>query len=248
LKNIDGNNLAPLIQNTNENYNDRIIYNHWQGRTSLRTQKFRLDDEDRLYNMINDPQQSRDIGNQFPKIRDSLVQAKERWLLKYPPLTNATDDRPFTLGHPEFGFTQLPARDGIPHGQIKRSNRYPNNTFFTNWTNAKDSITWDVDVLQKGTYEATLYYTLPQGDTGVTIHLNQGTNLLSKTINQENNPPLKGMENDRVERMESYVKEFKPLVLGNINLDAGRQLIVLKASDIKNKCPEIRLLQFERKD
>ena len=28
--------------------------------------------------------------------------------------------QPFTVGHPDFNFTQLPARDGIAHGNIIR--------------------------------------------------------------------------------------------------------------------------------
>jgi hypothetical protein len=153
------------------------------------------------------------------------------------------------LGHPNFKITQIPARDGIPHGSIKRSNIHPNNTFFTNWITEKDSISWNVDVLKEGNYNVTVYYTLPQDAQGTILHLQQGKNILSKRITLSHDPPLKGMENDRVPRMESYVKQFIPLTLGNITLDKGRQPLVLKATDLKNdKGPDIRLLLFERQD
>ena len=37
-------------------------------------------------------------------------------------------------------FTQIPARDGTAHGNIKRSNMWPNCSYFTNWTSLDDSI------------------------------------------------------------------------------------------------------------
>jgi len=95
-------------------------------------------------------------------------------------MTSETDDRAITLGHPDFEYTQIPARDGIPYGNIKRSNRYPNNTFFTNWKSVKDSITWDIDVLEDGKFEVEIYYTLAVWKTTVT----QEWNLMSKILNQ----------------------------------------------------------------
>ncbi|UWX53864.1 arylsulfatase [Maribacter litopenaei] len=178
----DGVNLAPWVFEPKSAFKDRIIYNHWAGRTSLRTQRYRLDDENRLYDMVNDPKQKEDISEKHSKIRDSLVQEKFTWLAQYPPITKETDNRPFTLGHPDFTFTQLPARDGIPSGQIQRSNRFPNNTFFTNWTQTKDSIYWDVETLKKGKYQVTLYYTLPEGNAGAEISLKQDNNILTTTI------------------------------------------------------------------
>ncbi|TLF44437.1 arylsulfatase [Maribacter aurantiacus] len=242
----DGINLAPWIFEPNSDYKDRIIYNHWAGRTSLRTQQYRLDDENRLYDMVSDPEQKLDIAQKLPKIRDSLLQEKLKWLSKYPPLTKETDDRPFTLGHPNFKFTQLPARDAMATGDIERSNRFPNNTFFTNWTQTKDSIYWDVETLKKGSYQVTLYYTIPEGNSGAEILLQQGRNTLRTTISEVYDPPLKGMENDRVARMESYVKDFKPLNMGVMELNAGRMPLVLKLDRIKSTGPDVRLLQFER--
>ncbi|RRQ48038.1 N-acetylgalactosamine 6-sulfate sulfatase [Maribacter algicola] len=242
----DGVNLAPWIFEPNSAYKDRIIYNHWAGRTSLRSQKYRLDDENRLYDMVNDPGQKLDIAEKLPKIQDSLLQEKLKWLSKYPPLTKETDDRPFTLGHPNFKFTQLPARDAMATGEIERSNRFPNNTFFTNWTQIKDSIYWDIETLKKGKYQVTLYYTLPEGNEGTEILLQQGKKTLKTTISEVYDPPLKGMENDRVARMESYVKDFKPLNLGVLELDAGRMPLVLKLDRIKSTGPDVRLLHFER--
>ena len=76
---------------------------------------YRLDNENRLYDIENDRGQQTDIANKLPILRDSLVKAKTEWLEEVDPKTVETDDRPFTLGHPSYLFTQIPSRDGIPH-------------------------------------------------------------------------------------------------------------------------------------
>lgn len=244
---IDGKNLAPLILEENVAWNDRFIFNHWNGKTSVRTQEFRLDHEGKLYNMQQDRGQTNDISELVPKIADSLHSVKKNWLTEIVPTTRETDDRAFTLGHPDHDFTQIPARDGIAHGAIKRSNRHPNNTFFTNWKSVKDSITWDVDVLADGEFEVTLFYTMKPENAGVAVQLSHGNSLLLTRINEPHDPPLTGMENDRDPRIESYVKDFKTKILGNIRLQKGRNPLILKSPYLDGQGGiDVRLLMFRK--
>lgn len=246
-KPIDGKDLTPLLFDENPEWEDRLIYNHWNGKTSLRTQKYRLDAEDLLYDIQNDRGQKRDISARYPQLRDSLVQAKKVWLSEVKPQTAETDIRPFTLGHPSYLFTQLPARDGTPHGKIERSNRYPNDSFFTNWSSANDSITWDVEVLAGGHFEVNLYYTASDENLGSIVELSLGKSKIAKKITDVNNPPLKGMENDRVPRKESYVKDFKPMDMGTMVLRKGKGALTLKALKVNgSEVAEVRLLLFRR--
>lgn len=75
-------------------------------------------------------------------------------------------------------------------------------------------------MLADGDFEVT--YTCPEKDFASTFELSFGSNKLTWKITKAHNPPLKGMEYDRVERMESYVKDFKPLTVGVIHLDKGK--------------------------
>ena len=77
----------------------------------------------------------------------------------------------FPVGYPGSPHTELPARDGMPHGEIERNAKAPNCSHFTHWTTTDDSITWTVDVLSAGTYEAVLWYTCPVADAGATVRL-----------------------------------------------------------------------------
>ena len=56
-----------------------------------------------------------------------------------------------------------------------------------------------------------------------------------------------GMENDRVLRTQSYVKDFKRITFGTINLNEGKGILTLKALDIPgSQAMDFRLLMFKR--
>ena len=248
-KPIDGKNLSPLIFSKNTKWKERFVYNHWSGKTSVRSQRYRLDTDDRLYDMVDDIGQTSDVSDKFPDIADSLKKAKTNWLTAIPPSKKTDEERPLTLGHPDYMYTQIPARDGIPHGNIERSNRHPNDTFFTNWKNVNDSITWNVAVLADGVFEVQLYYTCKAENVGAALQLTHGNNQLTTTITEAHDPPLKGMENDRDPRIESYVKDFKPMTMGEIKLEKGKGQLTLKAVNISGKeAVDVRLLLFKRKE
>ena len=56
-----------------------------------------------------------------------------------------------------------------------------------------------------------------------------------------------GMEHDRFERGESYVKDFRPMKMGRINLEKGSGELALVATDIPGKeVMDFRMLLFHR--
>jgi hypothetical protein len=213
----------------------------------VRSQLYRLDDQGKLFDMVHDPGQYHDITTQEPVIAKELRNAAEKWKREVLSELPKEDDRPFPFGHPGTKYTQIPARDGVAHGNIKRSNQYPNCSFFTNWTRVDDKITWDVDVVADGNFEVVLYYTCPKKDIGSTFELSLSENKLTGKITEAHDPPLRGMEHDRVERVESYVKDFKPLKLGTMHLVKGRGQLILQALDIPgSQVMDFRLMMFKR--
>jgi len=157
------------------------------------------------------------------------------------------ETRPFYLGHSALKYTQIPARDGKAHGQIKRSNRFPNCSFFTNWISLEDSITWKVEVPEEGSFKVMLYYTCPEGDVGSTFQLLVGDSRLQTKITEAFDPPLRGMDEDLTPRMESYVKDWKEMDMGTIDLIEGTFNMSLKALDMPGKSVmDFRLFLFER--
>ena len=246
-KSLDGISLKPLLLGTDNDWKERLVFNHWRGRTSVRSQQYRLDNNNKLFDMVNDPGQYKDISQQQPEITEKLKQAKDEWENEVLSELPEDDTRSFPIGHPDYEFTQIPARDGIPYGNIQRSNHFPNCSFFSNWISKDDKITWDVEVLADGDFKVVLYYTCPKEDIGSTFELSFGSSKLTGGITQAHNPPLRGMENDHVNRQESYIKDFKPLNLGTIHLNKGKGKLTLKALDIPgSQVMDFRLMMFKR--
>lgn len=238
-KPLDGKSVAPLLLGTAKDWPDRTIVNHWNNKVSARTQQYRLDDTGKLFDMIADPGQHRDVSQAHPDMTAKLAAVVKKW--RDDVLTDFKrgngDDRPFTVGYREFRIATLPARDGVPHGNVKRSAQAPNCSFFTNWTAGKDdAITWDVEVATAGRYEAVVYYTCAAENVGATIELSLNSSRLPFKVVAAHDPPLRGKEHDRVSRgSESFVKDFQPLLLGEMNLVAGRGQLTLKALDVPGK-------------
>jgi hypothetical protein len=127
-------------------------------------------------------------------------------------------------------LTNLPARDGVPHGNVRRSATAPNCSFFQNWTSTQDRITWDVEVATAGKYEVEVLYTCPPANVGSVVEISLNDARTQATIAEAHDPPLMGAEHDRVPRRgESYVKDFKTLKMGVIELKTGRGELVLRA-------------------
>ena len=172
----------------------------------------------------------------------------DQWSKEHlPGVTAKTDDRPFVIGHPEFRFSQIPARDGIPHGEIKRSNKFPNDSFFGNWVNLEDSITWKTEVAAPGKFKVEIYYTCPPEDVGSTIELSFGEAKLRGKITKGHDSPLLGADKDRSPRMESYTKDFIPMTLGVIELPTGPGTLQLKALEKPGRqVMDFRLMMLTR--
>ena len=159
------------------------------------------------------------------------------------------DDRPFYIGYRGSRYTQIPARDGMGHGNIIRSNRFPNCSFYTNWLSVEDKITWEVEVQEAGNFEVTLYYTCPQEDIGSEFQLAFNESSIRGIISEAHDPPLIGMKEDRVERHNSYVKDWKTLKLPVMHLEPATGQLTLQALNIPgSQVMDFRLLMFERID
>ncbi|MCH2123260.1 MAG: arylsulfatase [Pirellulaceae bacterium] len=253
-KPLDGISLKPLLAGQAKKWPDRMIYSHWRDRVSLRTQRFRMDHEGHLYDMRTDPGQRQDVAAEHPTVTAELQRAKLAWSksllpeLKQPP-------RPFLIGHRTFKFTQMPARDGAASGNIQRSNRFPNCSYFRNWTQLEDTIRWNVEVAESGTYDIELYYACPAKDIGSTVELSLKMNnprvsrdpTVRGKVVVAHDPPVIGASQDRTPRQESYEKDFKALKLGQMTLAEGTGKLVLRALEKpESQVMEVRLIMFTR--
>ena len=246
---MDGVSLKPLLFGDAKNWPERLYINHFNGKTSVRSQRFRLGLKGGLFDMNNDPGQRVDVRSKFPKVYRKLTAAGEKFDKEVVgELPEGKDERPFTIGHPELTFTQLPARDAIATGDIKRSGRAPNCSFYTHWVNKEDTISWNAEVQIEGDYQAQVYYTCAEEDLGTVLELRCGESAITKKVTVANDPPLVGKDADRSpRRSESFMKDFIPLDLGVIHLKKGKSPLVLSALKIPGKQSiEMRLILLNR--
>ncbi|MEQ2007965.1 MAG: arylsulfatase [Limisphaerales bacterium] len=246
-KPLDGQNLSNLLVGAQRRgWPDRTIFSHWNGNVSARSQQYRFSNTGELFDMAADPGQAKNIAADKPEVAAKFAAAVTDWRKDVlgrvaAPVPNAKgktkggglppDDRPYPVGYPEFPMTPLPARDGVAHGDIKRSAGAPNSSYFVNWKSATDSMTWDIAVNTTGSYDVTILYTA--AEAGAVVELSFNGSKLAGKVAPAWNPPLYTNQ-DTIPRpaAESRMKEFRPLHLGTIKLESGRGALTLRALDI----------------
>ncbi len=246
-KPLDGISLLPLLKGEKGIKNDRYIFSYWNKKTSLRDDRFMMDASNQLFDLQNDPGQLTVVNNEFPEKKAEMMVAKSKWQFEVLSKLNPKRKEVFPVGHPDFQWTQLPARDAKGYGNIQRSNRWPNSSYFTHWNSTEDSIVWDVDILSDGHYEAIIYYTCAANNIGSTISINNGNNSLIKKLSVAHSSEFLGEKFDRVTRQESFEKDFISVSLGTMNLSRDQPTITLKAIDIPgDEVMDFRLLMLRK--
>jgi hypothetical protein len=232
-KPFDGISLAPWLLGKDAPTPDRVLFQHWAGKVSARDQRFRLDATGQLFDLSKDPGQKQNVAADHLEATKRLSEAVDRWKRAVLGELPKSDGRPFPVGFAEFPRAVLPARDGVPHGGVKRSAPAPNCSFFTHWTKPDDRMTWEVEVNTAGRYKAIVHYTCPKTDVGSVVELTLGKAKWGGAIAEAHDSPLRGKEQDRVPRRgESYVKDFRPLSLGVVELPAGKATLTLRATKV----------------
>ena len=231
-KPIDGRSFAHLVLSNLKSsgdsdavWPDRQLFSVWNKRVTVRTSQFRLDERGALFDIQKDRGQHRDVAKEHPEITRELREAVAAHRGEATEHFAANADRPFTVGYAES--TTLPARDGVSHGTIQRSSKAPNNSFFTNWTEDDDSITWDIEVGTAGHYRATVFYTCPRPNVGATVLLASSHSRAVTTVTEAFDPPIWDKSKERVAESHYIVKDFKPLELGVLTLKKGRDTLTL---------------------
>ena len=245
---IDGRSLRPLIENPDSDWEERNLLSIKNDQVSIRTQRFRLDHNGALFDIENDRGQSSDVSGNHPELASQLRALAEAHKAEMTEAFETNRGRPFTVGY--AASTTLPARDGTEHGEIKRSVRSPNNSFFTNWTRTEDAITWQTDVVEPGDYDVTVFYTCQAGNEGAQIRLTSGrASTKVATVSKAFDPPFYDKSIERMEESHYWVKEFMPLSLGILSLRSGEQTLKLEAPKIPGTAAiDVHSIRIVRRD
>ncbi len=109
-------------------------------------------------------------------------------------------------------------------------------------------MTWDGEVLAGGNFHVQAYYCCGESNIGSEIEISVGDSVATATIAEANDPPAVGAEHDRVPRKtQSFMKDFKPLSFGPIQLSDGPASVTVRATKLVGDEPlELRMLMFRR--
>ncbi|MDA7879111.1 arylsulfatase [Akkermansiaceae bacterium] len=241
---LDGKSLVALINNSEAEWEDRIFVNQWKSKFGVRSQNYRLGAKGELFDMTSDPKQLKPIKNEkvSRKLRKALAKYKTEVL---PGYGGGKDERGFVIAHPGSKLTQLPARDAVATGGLKRSNRFPNDSYFESWNSIDDRITWKAEAGESGAFEVEIFYATKSG--GAKYRLSFKGDELDFVIPNAHDVPKLGAGEDRSPRNESYTKDWARLKVGRIELTKGEGELVLEALKIPgNEAMEFRLLTLRR--
>ncbi|MEM7698728.1 MAG: sulfatase-like hydrolase/transferase [Verrucomicrobiota bacterium] len=246
---LDGADISAALlgEPVPEELHNRYLFSGWKGRTSLRTAQYRLSQKGQLFDLVADPGQQQDIRKQKPELHRELTAALDAWAAEMDAELGEEDLRPFVIADPGHRITQIPARDGIATGGIKRSNKFPNASYFENWTSTNEAIEWTAEVAAGGTFEVEIFYTCAPQNIGATIELSFLDAALTGKLETPRVPELIGAENDLYPRTEGYDQNWARMTLGEIDLEAGAGTLRLKATEIPGEeVMNFRLLLLKR--
>lgn len=246
---VDGRSLQPLLLGETDSWSPRLLFSIKKDQVSVRNQRFRLDAAGKLFDIAADPGQLHDVSHRFPEVQQELTRSADQHRKEMVNDFERYANRPFAVGFRQS--TTLPARDGIEHGTIERSAKAPNNSFFRHWTSVDDSITWDIEVLQPGNYRVTVFYTCAEGDQGAVITASidgvDEDSIVRNAVVEAFDPPLYDKSKERVTKSHYFVKDFRPLFLGELRLEKGRGRLRLAAELMPgNQVIDVHSIQLVR--
>ena len=244
LDDLDGVSLKKYLDSPTLLDDERTIFSYWNNRISARNNNYILDHENNLYDIVKDYSQYSPIEKDNNPNYQKLLNDKNEWLNEVVnPHREKLTRRPFTINYKTAEYTHLPARDAEINGDLKRSSIHANCSFIENWKNTEDYIYWEIDVLEDGINNIELYYTLEKESVGTEIALEFENQIIKKTIDKFHDPRLVGSVEDKIERIESYTKDFKKINIGKISLKKGKSILKLKTTKMEgDKSIDFRLL------
>jgi arylsulfatase A len=238
-KPLDGRSLVPLLDGRTDDWPDRILFCQHRGPEgpggktgALRTQRYRLVNEGRgweLFDMVADPDETKDISAAEPDRKRELVAAYDRWWAEVLPGARLPVP-PVPVGYDEENPVSLPAPQSHFDGGLTFSGRAPNNSWLTHWTSLGATATWNIDAVRGGNYEISLMSLCPEADAGSRVQVSLGhggapveTTIKATPIHQIPSP-------DREPRAgETYEMEWFTQPAGTVYLERGTNTLTVRA-------------------
>lgn len=161
---VHGKDLSDLLT-SGDPLPDRTLFavHHQRKSFSARRGDFRYHDSGVLYDIANDPGETRDVASEHPGLCAELKRETDTMVAAMPAVK---EHHTIPVGYPEWPVTHLETQDAITSGSIQRSSIHPNCSWICGWTDLNDDLTWQIEVETAGTYALTLLYSAHAGMLG----------------------------------------------------------------------------------
>lgn len=239
---IDGKSLVPLLTGSSAEpwpkrmlFVDRLFRNSIPGKEipvgSVRTERWRAAYERnhqwKLYDMLADPGQKKDVAKAHPQVMQELKTAYSDWFKDVS--SQGFEPIPIPVGHPKEKVTSIPANESFLEPTAGKGINYSGkghngfaNSWIEDWTDPAASVVWHLDILTPGTYSLTLKYSCGAKDVGCQIQTEVANQKLDATISKPHDPPIIGNQ-DRLEQSANYMsKDWAKINLGTVQLKKGQ--------------------------
>ncbi len=241
-KPIDGRSFKSLL-NGNKDFADRKLFMEWSRNKRVLSNNYLLINEE-LFDLEIDPGQTTDIRNNHPEVYDSLTMDYEEWLAAMP-LENKT--KPIPLGYCDYPVTVLPAHEAnlFPPFEFRKDRKHTGIAYHSLygwahdwidfWTKTSAYATWDINVVEEGTFEIELKYALDSLDSATQLRLEiDDQKIIIDSLKPFEHGEFKNY--DRVTReQEAPETDWERTSIGTLNLSEGIKTIKISALKIPGK-------------
>lgn len=233
---LDGVSLVPLLLGQASQWPDRMLFFHAERRPdpsaifpgAVRTQRFNLINGEELYDLSNDPGEQRNVIAEHPELARRLRSAYEKWFAEVSRECGFRRPR-IPVGYREENPVTLPAPQAWLHGRLRfyEGNGWAHD-WISQWTDERDWVHWELEVVNAGRYRVSLRYLCPESDLGGRVRIEAGGSSVEALITRAT-PMQPVPTREVVPRTEAPVMQWATLEMGELVLPKGPVDLAVRA-------------------
>jgi len=195
---------------------------------SVRTERWRAVHDGtawQLFDMQADPGQTKNVAEQQAAVLTQLSHAYEIWFADVTrvPIVRPTID----IGHAAWPQVKLTVPEAYFTGKIHWYNKFGfAHDWLTGWSNRKDKIWWETNVVTAGRYEVRIKYACPQAAVGTKLRVSSSNSSVVGTILSAHKPNPQQRRSRIIKKR--FVQTFALQSLGEIDLQLGKTRIKIE--------------------
>ncbi|MGI9530623.1 sulfatase-like hydrolase/transferase, partial [Lutimonas sp.] len=236
---LDGINFKALLTDAGS-LPARELFMEWGGNKRVLSDNHLMINEE-LYNLAEDEGQKDDIRSDFPKIYEDLNSSYQNW---YNEFLQETVVKEIPVGYADYPSTVLPAHEAnlFPEFEFRKDRRHTGIAYHSlygwahdwidDWTKTNAYASWNLRIVEAGTYEIRINYALSKKNVGATLLLELGDQKIRVAdLAAFEHTPRKS--HDRIPReVEAPETDWKTIKVATLEIPAGAIELKVSSTEI----------------